>query len=292
MVIMKEEAHATSIQVFRWNEKLPKRAFSDCMGLLTLTFQNSFNLRTPGKFDKIEKPSWPRKLTPFHLHYLFARDSFQAMLLDLLLRTGYFLPDSAHSLASQISKYLFSNYRLPLENLSELKRDAMTVIVVEVHRTRIVHLEHAADDNQEYFFPDPDPGDFPTPDDSNHDIFVTEKGEKYPVDIDDDKNPDDLTVIMRRYLGVRKRIPTYPILISKPVGLIEVKPEQRLKIFQAFGGRAVNGSCSICLQCFSDGMELVETACSHVFHENCVYNLLSTKNSCPICTSDLFSVQS
>lgn len=50
-------------------------------------------------------------------------------------------------------------------------------------------------------------------------------------------SPDLIALVdlMKRYLGVRNKIPTQPIVIDEPVGLVEVKPEPGLEMF-VFGG--------------------------------------------------------
>lgn len=280
MVTIREEVRTSNIQFLRWNEKLPRRAFTDCMGVLAFTFQNHFCLKVPGKSDRIEQPSWPLKFIPFHIHYLESRDSFRPMLQDLLLNTGYVLPESADSLATQISKYLSWNYRFPPESES-FKRPPMTVIVVDVYRARIVELASTSEYEAD-LFADPDDLEDDGSRILDYDVFVSERGEKFLLEnIKSSENPD-LTESLRRYLGVCKRIPTYPIWLWEPVGLFEVKPKPILNLFQFSGSGG--WSCSICLKEISGGVELAKTACcSAVFHENCIYQLLSTKFYCPLC---------
>lgn len=89
---------------------------------------------------------------------------------------------------------------------------------------------------------------------------------------------------MKRYLGVRNKIPTQPIVIDEPVGLVEVKPEPGLEMFVFRGDEMLeNKSCQICLQGISDGMEAVRAACKHIFHGICVSQWLSKEDSCPVC---------
>ena len=45
--------------------------------------------------------------------------------------------------------------------------------------------------------------------------------------------------------------------------------------------------CSICIESFSLGENLVRTPCNHVFHEHCLSRWLDTRDTCPVCRHDI-----
>ncbi|KAH9654431.1 hypothetical protein KPL70_027745 [Citrus sinensis] len=261
MVSFKDEkARATSTRVFRWNEKMLTRSKHLLrLGLLTLTTENFITKRFPGKSDVVEEPPWVRRVIPFHLHHLDFRDSFQPMLKDLLLSTDQFPPESAHFLS---------------------------VTAVHVQRTRLVEFAPADHYNINnvndclILYPEPLSSSDECYSDCEPDIW------KGKTDTKLNYSPDLIALVdlMKRYLGVRNKIPTQPIVIDEPVGLVEVKPEPGLEMFVFRGDEMLeNKSCQICLQGISDGMEAVRAACKHIFHGICVSQWLSKEDSCPVC---------
>lgn len=294
MVSFKDEkARATSTRVFRWNEKMLTRSKHLLrLGLLTLTTENFITKRFPGKSDVVEEPPWVRRVIPFHLHHLDSRDSFQPMLKDLLLSTDQFPPESAHFLSGQISGYLFCHYRFPCRSKSpdpDIERpplSPLTVIAVHVQRTRLVEFAPADHYNINnvndclILYPEPLSSSDECYSDCEPDIW------KGKTDTKLNYSPDLIALVdlMKRYLGVRNKIPTQPIVIDEPVGLVEVKPEPGLEMFVFRGDEMLeNKSCQICLQGISDGMEAVRAACKHIFHGICVSQWLSKEDSCPVC---------
>ncbi|PIN00807.1 Ubiquitin--protein ligase [Handroanthus impetiginosus] len=47
------------------------------------------------------------------------------------------------------------------------------------------------------------------------------------------------------------------------------------------------GTCSVCLEEFSKGCEVVCMPCSHVFHGDCIQQWLKTSHYCPICRFEM-----
>lgn len=289
----KEEATAASTRVFSWNEiLLPRSKHLDRLGLFTLTTQNHITKIFPGKPDVIEEPPKIRTVIPFHLHHLECRDSFQPMLCDLLSSTEQFVPESAHSLSSQIASYLFSHYRFHSKPPGTPVKGPLTVVAVHVERARVVEFssedEEDVDGSSLILHPEDSSSSDECYSDWEPDIW---KGKNDP-NLKYTPELIVLTDVMKRYLGVRNKIPTKPIVSDKPVGLVEVKPQPGLEIVmfqQGDHGRLLQDkTCWICLKEFSDGMELAKTACSHVFHGNCVFRWLFRDNSCPICRFLLF----
>ena len=46
---------------------------------------------------------------------------------------------------------------------------------------------------------------------------------------------------------------------------------------------AKNSVCTICLEDFSEGEEVVLCPCKHCYHQHCIKDWLRMKNSCPMC---------
>ncbi|XP_073035306.1 E3 ubiquitin-protein ligase RING1-like [Primulina eburnea] len=46
-------------------------------------------------------------------------------------------------------------------------------------------------------------------------------------------------------------------------------------------------SCSICLEDFYTGCEVLSMPCSHIFHEDCIKKWLKTSHYCPICRLEM-----
>ena len=46
---------------------------------------------------------------------------------------------------------------------------------------------------------------------------------------------------------------------------------------------AKNSVCTICLEDFIDGEEVVLCPCKHCYHQHCIKDWLRMKNSCPMC---------
>ena len=44
-------------------------------------------------------------------------------------------------------------------------------------------------------------------------------------------------------------------------------------------------SCTICLQ--SNSNELITTSCEHKFHNQCLYEWLKVRNTCPVCRHNI-----
>lgn len=45
--------------------------------------------------------------------------------------------------------------------------------------------------------------------------------------------------------------------------------------------------CSICIETFDLGENLVRTPCNHVFHEHCLSRWLDSRDTCPVCRHDI-----
>ena len=50
-----------------------------------------------------------------------------------------------------------------------------------------------------------------------------------------------------------------------------------------------NSVCSICMEDFTEGEELVLCPCKHCYHERCIKEWLKLKNSCPLCKLNICS---
>ncbi|EPS66898.1 hypothetical protein M569_07882 [Genlisea aurea] len=49
------------------------------------------------------------------------------------------------------------------------------------------------------------------------------------------------------------------------------------------------GRCAICISGFSrEGGRGKKVRCGHVFHEDCLFRWISSKNSCPVCRRTVF----
>ncbi|ESR66869.1 hypothetical protein CICLE_v10010724mg [Citrus x clementina] len=259
MVSFKDEkARATSTRVFRWNEKMLTRSKHLLrLGLLTLTTENFITKRFPGKSDVVEEP-----------------------------------PIRSFFIGSNIWLPLFCHYRFPCRSKSpdpDIERpplSPLTVTAVHVQRTRLVEFAPADHYNINnvndclILYPEPLSSSDECYSDCEPDIW------KGKTDTKLNYSPDLIALVdlMKRYLGVRNKIPTQPIVIDEPVGLVEVKPEPGLEMFVFRGDEMLeNKSCQICLQGISDGMEAVRAACKHIFHGICVSQWLSKEDSCPVC---------
>jgi hypothetical protein len=49
-------------------------------------------------------------------------------------------------------------------------------------------------------------------------------------------------------------------------------------------------SCSICLELINEE-ELITTSCNHIFHQLCIDEWLSKKNTCPCCRSSILDIE-
>lgn len=49
-----------------------------------------------------------------------------------------------------------------------------------------------------------------------------------------------------------------------------------------------NNTCSICIDKFQEGDDVIISACSHVFHRDCVLVWLERKDECPMCRQDMW----
>lgn len=49
------------------------------------------------------------------------------------------------------------------------------------------------------------------------------------------------------------------------------------------------GECMVCMEELGEGGAAKQAACSHVFHQDCLFKWLSLHNSCPLCRRRLFS---
>lgn len=47
-------------------------------------------------------------------------------------------------------------------------------------------------------------------------------------------------------------------------------------------------NCSICLSEYMQDEEVVECACKHIFHNECITEWLHTKQTCPLCRHNLY----
>ncbi|KAL3535158.1 hypothetical protein ACH5RR_003619 [Cinchona calisaya] len=73
---------------------------------------------------------------------------------------------------------------------------------------------------------------------------------------------------------------------ESPKGFDEFKALSEIKILRGNGSdESEVKACSICWDSLSKGVEVVETACSHVFHRRCICEWLLRANSCPLCRS-------
>ncbi len=52
---------------------------------------------------------------------------------------------------------------------------------------------------------------------------------------------------------------------------------------------AAGEPCTVCHDAFEAETKVVELACSHCFHEDCIMPWLETHNTCPVCRSKLAS---
>lgn len=49
-----------------------------------------------------------------------------------------------------------------------------------------------------------------------------------------------------------------------------------------------NNTCSICLDKFTEGEDVIISECSHVFHRECVLEWLQKKDGCPMCRQSMW----
>lgn len=72
-------------------------------------------------------------------------------------------------------------------------------------------------------------------------------------------------------------------------GLVEVEAILKVHVYNKDDERCSDKSeenvCPICLERFSEGMEVAELPCSHTFHKGCIFRWLVGTNSCPTCRS-------
>ncbi|KAL3528337.1 hypothetical protein ACH5RR_007659 [Cinchona calisaya] len=46
-------------------------------------------------------------------------------------------------------------------------------------------------------------------------------------------------------------------------------------------------ACTICLENFSEGLEVSQIPCKHIFHEECILQWLNYRNVCPLCRFEI-----
>lgn len=52
----------------------------------------------------------------------------------------------------------------------------------------------------------------------------------------------------------------------------------------------VDSECSICIDNFSEGQEIVKLQCNHIFHFNCIKShLMNYNNKCPLCRGNVIN---
>ncbi|XP_071716331.1 probable E3 ubiquitin-protein ligase RHY1A [Rutidosis leptorrhynchoides] len=75
-----------------------------------------------------------------------------------------------------------------------------------------------------------------------------------------------------------------------PGGLSENEINQlSVKVFNAENNESSSASreCSICLESFEDGEELINLSCKHKFHSCCLYPWVEVCGACPNCRKDI-----
>ena len=59
--------------------------------------------------------------------------------------------------------------------------------------------------------------------------------------------------------------------------------------FFSYESYSKNSVCSICMEDFTEGEELVLCPCKHCYHECCIKEWLRLKNCCPLCKMNICS---
>ena len=88
-----------------------------------------------------------------------------------------------------------------------------------------------------------------------------------------------------------RRVNTSSILRDCEVIRYNVESVKRLALFQIDYPKkdyCENSLCSICMEDFTEGEELVFYPCKHCYHNHCLKEWLRLKNSCPLCKLNIY----
>ncbi|XP_073272846.1 uncharacterized protein [Primulina huaijiensis] len=296
MVLISEEINGLKLRVFKWNERLPKKTNSDSDGFFFLRIYE--NMIKQGQNGVISNEfSMAPILIPFDLVYLSCHCYIRRLSRLLISYPKTFPPEKIESLAKNIADLILTGFRF--KRTTFRGEGSKPVIVVEIYRTKTLDFTQVGSDSDDYWqeiykneiekqliFHECHQNNL-------EDGIVSENGEEEMGELSNcdeiwklayENEVRDILRSIKSRMKISQKRTLKAIRDDEPKGLYEVKPRVEMEVCRV--SELTTEECPVCLQRFGDGVEIVETPCSHVFHAQCIFAWLFKNISCPMCRSN------
>lgn len=295
MVLISEAINGLKLRVFKWNEVLPKKAYANSQGFFFLRIYE--HMIKQGQNGVISNCfSMVPVLIPFDLVYLSCHCYIRTLSRLLISYPKMFPPEDIESLAKNIADSILTGFRF--KRTTFRGEGSKPVIVVEIYRTKTLDFNQVGSDDDDYWqeiyenemerqliFHECYPNSVENgtvPENGDEEMGVSyECDETWKVAYENEVLDILRSIKCRMKICQKKSLRA--IRDDEPKGLYEVKPRVETKVCRVV--ELTLEDCPVCLQGFDDGVEIVDTPCSHVFHAHCMFAWLLKNISCPMCRS-------
>ncbi|XP_073135698.1 uncharacterized protein [Henckelia pumila] len=205
-----------------------------------------------------------------------------------------FPPEEIESLAENIADLILTGFRF--KRTTSRGEGPKPVIVVEVYRTKTLDFTQVGSDDDDYWqeiYEKEIEKQFISHEchpNSLEDCISSEYGDEGIGESSDEiwkvayeNEVLDILRSIKCHMKICQRRCLRAMRDDEPKGLYEVKRRVEMKVCRM--EELTMEDCPVCLQRFGDGVEIVETPCSHVFHAQCIFAWLLKNISCPMCRS-------